>query len=36
MRYFRGTSKLGLTFENGKPVLIEYIDSDLTGDNDTL
>lgn len=36
MRYLRGTSKLGLTFGNDKPVLIGYTDSDLAGDKDTL
>ncbi|KAL6328283.1 hypothetical protein AAG906_034426 [Vitis piasezkii] len=34
MRYLRGTSKLKLTFGNGKPILVGYTDSDMAGDVD--
>ena len=35
MRYLRGTSILKLTFEDGKPVLAGYTDSDMAGDLDS-
>ncbi|RVW60672.1 Retrovirus-related Pol polyprotein from transposon TNT 1-94 [Vitis vinifera] len=34
MRYLQGTSKLKLTFESGKPVLVSYTDSNMAGDVD--
>ena len=34
MRYLRDTSKLKLTLESGKPVLIGYTDLDMVGDVD--
>ncbi|GJV32620.1 putative RNA-directed DNA polymerase [Tanacetum coccineum] len=35
-RYLRGTSKLGITFGNGKPMLVGYTDSDLAGNKDNM
>ncbi|GKF51384.1 hypothetical protein Tco_0147851 [Tanacetum coccineum] len=35
-RYLRGTSKLGITFGNGKPMLVGYTDSDLAGNKDNI
>ncbi|KAL0551898.1 hypothetical protein IC582_010990 [Cucumis melo] len=35
MRYLRGTSRLKLTFGDGKPVLIGYTDLDMAGDIDS-
>nr|GEX83882.1 retrovirus-related Pol polyprotein from transposon TNT 1-94 [Tanacetum cinerariifolium] len=35
-RYLRGTSKLGITFGNGKPTLVGYTDSDLAGNKDNM
>ncbi|KAA0040427.1 Retrovirus-related Pol polyprotein from transposon TNT 1-94 [Cucumis melo var. makuwa] len=35
MRYLRGTSRLKLTFGDGKPVLIGYTDSDMAGEIDS-
>nr|GFD40383.1 putative pleckstrin (PH) domain, reverse transcriptase, RNA-dependent DNA polymerase [Tanacetum cinerariifolium] len=35
-RYLRGTSKLGITFGNGKPTLVGYTDSDLAGNMDNM
>ncbi|KAJ0865779.1 putative RNA-directed DNA polymerase [Helianthus annuus] len=35
-RYLRGSSKLGITFGNGKPMLIGYTDSDLAGNKDNM
>ncbi|GKC29552.1 hypothetical protein Tco_1036846, partial [Tanacetum coccineum] len=35
-RYLRGTSKLGITFGNGKPMLVSFTDSDMTGNKDNM
>ncbi|GJV14657.1 putative RNA-directed DNA polymerase [Tanacetum coccineum] len=35
-RYLRGTSKLGITFGNGKPMLVGYTYSDLAGNKDNM
>ncbi|KAA0065635.1 Retrovirus-related Pol polyprotein from transposon TNT 1-94 [Cucumis melo var. makuwa] len=35
MRYLRGTSSLKLTFGDGKPILAEYINSDMARDLDS-
>ncbi|GJR03812.1 putative RNA-directed DNA polymerase [Tanacetum coccineum] len=35
-QYLRGTSKLGITFGNGKPMLVGYTDSDLAGNKDNM
>ncbi|KAJ0501528.1 putative RNA-directed DNA polymerase [Helianthus annuus] len=35
-RYLRGSSKLGITFGNGKPMLVGYTDSDLAGNKDNM
>ncbi|GJR57192.1 hypothetical protein Tco_1499354, partial [Tanacetum coccineum] len=35
-RYLRGTSKLGITFRNGKPMLVGYTDSDFAGNKDNM
>ncbi|GJZ38350.1 hypothetical protein Tco_0584541, partial [Tanacetum coccineum] len=35
-RYLRGTSKLGITFRNGKPMLVGYTDSNLAGNKDNM
>nr|GEW40079.1 retrovirus-related Pol polyprotein from transposon TNT 1-94 [Tanacetum cinerariifolium] len=35
-RYLRGTSKLGITFGNGKPTLVGYTDSDLARIKDNM
>ncbi|GJX61598.1 putative RNA-directed DNA polymerase [Tanacetum coccineum] len=35
-RYLRGTSKLSITFGNGKPMLVGYTDSDLAGNKDNM
>ncbi|CAH9113366.1 unnamed protein product [Cuscuta europaea] len=36
LRYLRGTSKLGITFGNEKPILVGYTDSDMAGNKDTM
>ncbi|CAH9096206.1 unnamed protein product [Cuscuta epithymum] len=36
LRYLRGTSKLGITFGNGEPVLVGYTDSDMAGNKDNM
>ena len=33
-KYLRGTSKVSLSFENGKPILLGFIDADMVGDID--
>ncbi|CAM8986873.1 unnamed protein product [Rhodiola kirilowii] len=33
-RYLRGTSKLGITFGNEKPILVGYTGSDMAGNED--
>ncbi|GKB71633.1 putative RNA-directed DNA polymerase, partial [Tanacetum coccineum] len=35
-RYLRGTSKLGITFGNGKPMLVGFTDSDMAGNKDNM
>ncbi|GKC98679.1 hypothetical protein Tco_1168954 [Tanacetum coccineum] len=35
-RYLRGTSKLGITFGNGKPMLFGFTDSDMAGNKDNM
>ncbi|KAG8481286.1 hypothetical protein CXB51_026104 [Gossypium anomalum] len=35
MRYLRGTSNMKLCFDNDKPVLVGYTDSDMAGDIDS-
>lgn len=35
-RYLRGTSKLGITFGNGQPMLAGYTDSDMAGNKDNM
>ncbi|GJT46799.1 retrovirus-related pol polyprotein from transposon TNT 1-94 [Tanacetum coccineum] len=35
-RYLRGTSKLGITFGNGKPMLVGYTYSDMAGNKDNM
>ena len=35
MRYLRGTSRLRLSFGNGKPLLVGYTDADMAGEVDT-
>ena len=35
LRYLRGISKLTLSFGSGKPVLVEYTDSDMARDEDS-
>ncbi|KAJ9560716.1 hypothetical protein OSB04_005876 [Centaurea solstitialis] len=34
--YLRGTSKLGITFGNGEPMLVGYTDSDMAGNKDNM
>ncbi|KAJ0939366.1 putative RNA-directed DNA polymerase [Helianthus annuus] len=36
LRYLRGSSKLGITFGNGKPMLVGYTDSDMAGNKDNM
>ncbi|GJU87271.1 hypothetical protein Tco_1294817 [Tanacetum coccineum] len=36
MYAMRGTSKLGITFGNGKPMLVGYTDSNLAGNKDNM
>jgi hypothetical protein len=36
LRYLRGTSKLGITFGNGEPMLVGYTDSDMAGNKDNM
>ncbi|GJW87712.1 hypothetical protein Tco_0163052 [Tanacetum coccineum] len=36
VRYLRGTFKMGITFGNGKPMLVGYTDSDLAGNKDNM
>ena len=36
LRYLRGTSKLGITFGNEKPMLMGYTDSDMAGNKDNM
>ncbi|GJS10563.1 retrovirus-related pol polyprotein from transposon TNT 1-94 [Tanacetum coccineum] len=35
-RYLRGTYKLGITFGNGKPMLVGFTDSDMVGNKDNM
>ncbi|GJZ46052.1 putative RNA-directed DNA polymerase [Tanacetum coccineum] len=35
-RYLRGTSKLGITFGNRKPMLVGFTDSDMAGNKDNM
>ncbi|GJW81938.1 putative RNA-directed DNA polymerase [Tanacetum coccineum] len=35
-RYMRGTSKLGITFGNGKPMLVGFTDSYMAGNKDNM
>ncbi|GKF16071.1 putative RNA-directed DNA polymerase, partial [Tanacetum coccineum] len=35
-QYLQGTSKLGITFGNRKPMLVGYTDSDLAGNKDNM
>ncbi|GKA92256.1 putative RNA-directed DNA polymerase [Tanacetum coccineum] len=35
-RYLRGTSKLGITFGNGKPMIVSFTDSDMAGNKDNM
>ena len=35
-RYLRGTSKLGITFGNEKPMLVGFTDSDMAGNKDNM
>ncbi|GJY59608.1 hypothetical protein Tco_0459500 [Tanacetum coccineum] len=35
-RYLRGTSKLGITFGNGKPMLVGFTDSDMARNKDNM
>ncbi|GKE03965.1 putative RNA-directed DNA polymerase, partial [Tanacetum coccineum] len=35
-RYLRGTSKLGITFRNGKPMLVGFTDLDMAGNKDNV
>ncbi|KAD4180551.1 hypothetical protein E3N88_29142 [Mikania micrantha] len=36
LRYLRGTSKLGLSFGDGEPMLVGYTDSDMAGNKDNM
>ncbi|GJX34125.1 putative RNA-directed DNA polymerase [Tanacetum coccineum] len=35
-RYLRGTSKFGITFRNGKPMLVGFTDSDMARNKDNM
>ncbi|GKF98342.1 hypothetical protein Tco_0297125, partial [Tanacetum coccineum] len=35
-RYLRGTSKLGITFGSGKPMLVGFTDSNMAGNKDNM
>ncbi|KAD2392997.1 hypothetical protein E3N88_39974 [Mikania micrantha] len=36
LRYLRGTSKFGLSFGDGEPMLVGYTDSDMEGNKDNM